>query len=146
MENTQSTTVKAPRVTKKQAEQNEAIAKLRGLIKAGTVVYTTLRHVSASGMSRDISLHIVNSDGEIESITWYAAKAMGDKVRESGGHHAIRANGCGMDMGYSLVYHLSRVLFPDGFVPSEAGRSGRNGTPATARDSDGGYALVHRWV
>lgn len=60
-------------------------------------------------------------------------------------HEAIGAGGCGMDMGFHLVYTLSRVLFPDGFIPSKAGRKyGRNGERANKRDTDGGYALIQR--
>jgi len=79
-------------------------------VKPGTKVYTILRHVSSSGMSRNISLVI--ADGEdIADITYYAAQALGDKLIESKGHRAIRVNGCGMDMGFHLVYNLSSVLF-----------------------------------
>jgi hypothetical protein len=79
-------------------------------VKAGTKVYTIMRHVSSSGMSRNISLVIANGD-EVIDITYYAAHALGDKLIESKGHRAIRVNGCGMDMGFHLVYNLSSVLF-----------------------------------
>lgn len=76
----------------------------------GVKVYTILRHVSTSGMSRDISLVIAQGD-EVVDITYYAAHALGEKVTESKGHRAIKQNGCGMDMGFNLVYNLSSVLF-----------------------------------
>lgn len=79
-------------------------------VKEGTRVYTIMRHVSASGMSRDISLVIAQGE-EIIDITYYAAQAMGDNPIESKGHRAIRVSGCGMDMGFHLVYNLSSVLF-----------------------------------
>jgi hypothetical protein len=79
-------------------------------VKEGTKVYTILRHVSASGMSRDISLVIAQGD-EIIDITYYASHAMGGKVMESKGHRVIKVSGCGMDMGFHLVYNLSSVLF-----------------------------------
>lgn len=79
-------------------------------VKEGSKVYTILRHVSASGMSRDISLVIAQGE-EIIDITYYAAHAMGDKVKESKGHRVIKVNGAGMDMGFHLVYNLSSVLF-----------------------------------
>ena len=79
-------------------------------VKEGAKVYTILRHVSASGMSRDISLVIAQGE-EIIDITYYAAHAMGDKVKESKGHRVIKVNGAGMDMGFHLVYNLSSVLF-----------------------------------
>lgn len=79
-------------------------------LKQGDKVYTILRHVSTSGMSRDISLVIAQGD-EIIDITYYVAHAMGEKVSESKGHRVIKQNGAGMDMGFNLVYNLSSVLF-----------------------------------
>jgi hypothetical protein len=94
-----------------QLDRDYAIEKLLTYyVKPGAKVYTILRHVSSSGMSRDISLVI--GDGEdIADITYYAAQALGDKLIESKGHRAIKQNGCGMDMGFNLVYNLSSVLF-----------------------------------
>jgi len=80
-------------------------------VSEGTRVYTILRHVSASGMSRGISLLVADSDGRISDITFYAAATMGDRLIESKGHRAIRVSGAGMDMGFHLVYNLSSVLF-----------------------------------
>ena len=79
-------------------------------LKEGDKVYTILRHVSASGMSRSISL-VIAQGNEIIDITYYVAHALGDKVIDSKGHRAIRVNGCGMDLGFHLVYNLSSVLF-----------------------------------
>lgn len=109
---------------------------LRETLKPGQTVYTTLRHVSASGMSRRISLGIVNSRHEFQAIDFWAAHAMDDKIHKDGG---IVVNGCGMDMGFALVYNLGRRLWPNG-TPEPHGR--RNGEP----DSDGGYALKHSWI
>jgi hypothetical protein len=102
------------KITKaEQARLDREYAKERLLthyLKPGTKVYTILRHVSSSGMSRNISLVIANGD-EVIDITYYAAHALEDKLIESKGHRAIRVNGCGMDMGFHLVYNLSSVLF-----------------------------------
>ena len=102
------------KITKaEQARLDREYAKehlLTHYLKEGSKVYTILRSVSASGMTRNISLVIAQGD-EIIDITYYAAHAMGDKVSESKGHRAIRVNGCGMDLGFHLVYNLSSVLF-----------------------------------
>jgi hypothetical protein len=79
-------------------------------IKPGVKVYTIMRNVSSSGMSRDISL-VIGDGNDIADITYYAAQALGDKLIESKGHRAIRVRGAGMDMGFHLVYNLSSVLF-----------------------------------
>ena len=119
------------------------LAYLRGILKPGSEVYTQVHSVAKSGMSRTMSLHVV-IDGRICGITYSTAVALGENTQKDG---TIRVHGCGMDMGFHIVYTLSRRLFPDGFVPAEAGKEyGRNGTPATELDTDGGYALKQRWL
>ena len=97
----------------KKLEQQEAREKLlEHYLTEGSRVYTILRHVSTSGMSRDISLVIADKDGTICDITYYAAQALGDRLIERNGQYrAIRVQGGGMDMGFHLVYNLSSVLF-----------------------------------
>jgi hypothetical protein len=73
-------------------------------------VYTILRRVSSSGMTRHISLKVAQG-GEIYDITYTAALALGEKLHEVNGFNTIKQNGCGMDMGFNLVYNLSSVLF-----------------------------------
>ena len=98
-------------VKEKQLDREYAVSKLlEHYVREGATVYTVLRSVSASGMTRHISLLVAN-EGEINDITYYAAQALGDTLKESKGHRSIRVNGCGMDMGFHLVYNLSSVLF-----------------------------------
>lgn len=123
------------------AEQTAAIAKLQEWLKPGSVVTTILKKVSASGMTRRIRCAIAH-DGEVLDITYWVARAVGSSMNDDG----IKVTGCGMDMGFHLIYNLSWALFPNGFIPAEAGRHGRNGTPDTERDTDGGYALQQRWL
>jgi hypothetical protein len=102
-------------MTKKEqsAERDDAIAKLRETLKPGTTVHTIMRHVSRSGMQREISLTITDTrDGEPWDITYLAARAIGDRIGKRGG---IVIGGCGMDMGFAIVYNLASVLFRDGF-------------------------------
>lgn len=121
----------------------EAKSYLLAILKPGTEVCTSVKSVAKSGLSRTMRL-FVTVDGRIADVTWHAAVLMGDPVQKDG---SIRVHGCGMDMGFHIVYTLSRQLFPDGFVPAEAGKEcGRNGTPATELDKDGGYALKQRWL
>ncbi len=132
-------------MTKREAEQTEAIAELRKILKPGSDVYTNVEHVSSSGMTRHISLHVPYRDKgsagrtklRIRNITWLAARAMGERVnRDNGG---IVVGGCGMDMCFGTVYNLGRVLFPKGYKLPK-GAYGRNGD-ASGFDPDGGYAL-----
>ena len=116
-------------------EKSESRQTLLELLKPGDTVYTVLKHVSRSGMMRHIQLQIVR-DGDICDITYHAACVMGDPIAKNGG---IRVSGCGMDMGFHLVYSLGRTLWPNG-TPEQHGT--RNNEP----DNDGGYALHQRWI
>lgn len=58
------------------------------------------------------------------------------RAQRNGG---IKCDGCGMDMGFQLVYSLGRTLWPLG---THEPHGKRNGQP----DREGGYALKHRWL
>ena len=125
-------------MTKAQnAEQEEARTELRGMLTPGQRVYTILRQCSRSGMSRVIDLKIIDAGGDPRHIGRLAAVAMGDKYDHK--RDGIKIGGCGMDMGFALVYNLGSVLWPRG-TDKPHGR--RNGEP----DSSGGYALKHEWL
>lgn len=121
------------------SEHGEAVSKLRDMLKPGDTVYTISRHVSRSGMSRAISLIVDTDEGPFE-IDWLAARAMDDRIHPKYG--GIKIDGCGMDMGFALVYNLGRVLWPEGFDTPE----GYWRNEPLAFDPDGGYALKQRWL
>lgn len=103
--------------TAKQTEQSEAIERLREWIKPGDTVYTILRHVSSSGMSRVIQLVSFEvRDGKPSPlfIGYNVAKAL--DYRWDNHKEGIKIGGTGMDMGFALVYELSRALFDDGYA------------------------------
>ena len=147
-----------------KVRQEEALTALRDMLPPGTTVHTILRHVSRSGMMRHISVIGPNN----EDITWQVARALGEKINPKTG--GIKVGGCGMDMGFHLVYSLSYRLYPEGFgvrgegpngheypvgrrtkeqteVAKAAGVRffGRNGD-TSGWDNDGGYALNQRWL
>lgn len=151
--------------------RNESIETLRKLLSPGDKVYTILRHVSRSGMQRRISLIFAHAQGEIEDITWEAARALGDPVKQGSRYvqdGGMVVNGCGMDMGFHVVYQLSGVLFPNGFGVVGTTKTGLKITPASKKaaadavklgtkfygrncdksgwDTDGGYALKQEWL
>lgn len=117
------------------AQRAQALETLREHFKPGQTVYTILRHVSSSGMSRDISIVTIEG-GEVRQWDYAVACVLSESLAKSEG---IKVSGCGMDMGFHLVYNLGRTLWPDG-TPEPHGT--RNGQP----DRDGGYALKHRWL
>ncbi len=136
--------------TKKQTQEREAqeaLETLRQWIKPGDTVYTVLEHVSSSGMTRDIK-PVAIVDGKPVNLAWYMAR-LGWK--RSPKYDGLRVGGCGMDMGFSIVYGLSRTLYADSFdcighdCPANDHSNGdRDYSPH--RHSDGGYALRHSWL
>lgn len=120
-------------------EMEEAIERLTGILKAGDTVYTILRHVSRSGMLRAISPILIR-EGEPLDLTHYVAKALGLKIDRN--NYGVKVGGCGMDMGFHLVYNLSRTIFPNGFKTWE----GYWRNEPSDFDSDGGYALKQKWL
>ena len=94
-----------------KAEREDAKAKLREWLKPGDTVHTILRHVSRSGMQREIGV-VLLKDGADLHPNYLVAKALGERIGKRDG---IVVGGCGMDMGFHLVYNLGYVLWPDGF-------------------------------
>lgn len=118
------------------AEKARALAYLRKVLKPGARVYTILRKKSASGMSRSISLFIIDGK-DLACIDWAASRALGYPFDDKAG--GLKVGGCGMDMGFHLVYSLGRTVWPNG---TKKPHGTRNGEP----DKDGGYALRHEWL
>ena len=119
----------------KAAMKKQAIANLLEILKPGQTVFCTLRNVSGSGMSRRISFHVIKGE-DFKQIDYLIALACDYKQSDKDG---LIVPGCGMDMGFSVVYNLGRAVWPAG-TPEPHGR--RNGAP----DSAGGYALKSTWV
>ena len=122
--------------------------KLLELLSPGDTVYTILRHVSRSGVSRVIDL-LVMSEGSPRSISGYAAEVCNNKLDRD--RWGVKISGAGMDMGFALVYELSYNLFRDGFTcigedcPANDHLNGdRDYSPHP--HSDPGYALKQRWI
>jgi hypothetical protein len=138
--------------------KEEAIKTLRKMgVKPGKRVYTSVSHVARSGMSRRINVYIPTRntyDGKTEQavtdITGLVAHALGYRRHKDGG---LVVGGCGMDMGFAVVYNLGRAMFPKGaprFVSrgrevqeqQAAKREGRE----PRGEYDGGYLLKQEWL
>lgn len=113
---------------KTQAQQEEESAKrylLSILERQETpTLYTSLKHVSSSGMSSDMKVLAV-LDGQILDVTWYVSKIIGT-LKERNGQRVIRVGGCGMDMGFHVVYTVSAVLY--------------------GYEERGAYTIRHEWI
>jgi len=130
-----------------KAQMAEAKERLDGLLVPGDTVWTKMVHCSKSGMSRVIDLYVMR-DNEPVRISFPAGILLEGYDRN---HEGAKAGGCGMDMGFHLVYNLSYVLWPNGFVCIGKGcPSNDHSNGDTYYDphphKDGGYALNHRWM
>ena len=111
-------------VPKIDSELDEARERLVKFMPKGSTVFTILRHVSRSGMQREIGLVVLTEGqmGRAEPLhpNWAAGTLLGRRVNKEG--DGIVCGGAGMDMGFELVYSLAQKLYGDG------------------------YALNHRWL
>lgn len=110
----------------KKEEVEEAKKYLMDVLPVGGTCYTQVKSVAKSGMSRKMKFFAVE-DGEIINVTWRVATVLGDSVQSDG---TIRVSGCGMDMGFHMVYNLARTLYRD----------------FKTNGGDSGYALKQRWL
>ena len=134
------------KATKEQRQA--ALDQLRALLPPGSKVHTVIRNVSRSGMSRSIDAYLL-LDGDRRWLSRYIAIACEMSFDEK--RECLKIGGCGMDMGFAIVYDLTRTLYPDGFecigekCPSNDHSNGdRDYTPHHHRD--GGYALRQEWL
>ncbi len=134
----------------KEQAKRELLKMFEGDIKEGIVpiVHTVLRHVSQSGMMRHIDV-IYIKDNKPTNLNLYIEKLGLYKRKKDG--WSLRVSGCGMDMGFSVVYNLSSVLFKDNFFcigknckSNDHINGDKNYKPH--KHSDGGYLLKQEWL
>jgi len=83
----------------------------KSLRKSKYTVYSTVRHVSPSGMSRVIHFFLIINGG-LYHIDYMIEKLLGYKADKN--YDGLRVGGCGMDMCFHVVYLLSCKLYcPD---------------------------------
>jgi|SRR3990167_949379 len=121
---------------RQQQERAEARERLLKWLKPGDTVYTVLRHVSRSGMQRELGVVLLKIDKQATEprfkivdlhVNDPVARVLGWRVSKD--RDAVVVNGCGMDTGFDLVYNLSIALFcPHGYT------------------EEGAYALNQRWL
>ncbi len=127
----------------------EAFKRLKDTIKPGDTIGTIVTHVARSGMSRNIKMYHV-SGGTMQSIGWDVARVLGDPLTDD---HAVKVGGCGMDMGFHIVYNLGWRLFKDSYHctgkdcrSNDHRNEKRRNYRVGRKHSDPGYALTQRWI
>ena len=102
-------------------EFDEQVELLKGWFPKGSTVYTVLRHVSASGMQREIGVVAIlpedprapGSGADLRHPNYAVSTVLGWPRSKGDG---VKVRGCGMDMGFHLVYELSQRLYGDGYA------------------------------
>ena len=141
------------RYTKTQS--HDALDSLKEILFPGDKIHTIVTHVSRSGMSRSIRVLLLR-DGH-RDISYLVARVLDETMDDNNG--GVKVTGCGMDMGFDIIYRLGYHLFPDGFTcigkddtkhpsvwcPSSDHVNGdRDYTPHTHKS--GGYAFRQEWL
>lgn len=110
--------------------QDSAIRELRHLFRAGSTAYTDVTHVSRSGMTRYIEVYRIKN-GTPLNVSHLVAEAL-DRGYDP--HRGVKVQGCGMDMGFELVYSMSRTVHA-------------NSRSKLRKDKhDAGYLIKQRWL
>lgn len=100
-----------PKATKAEIEEQTEI--LKEWFPKGATVYTVLRHMSASGMSREIGVVAIIGKDDIRHPNHAVSTVLGWPRSKGDG---VKVSGCGMDMGLHLVYALASKLYGDGYA------------------------------
>ena len=105
------------KATRKDAKK-DAKEMLLKFCKPGDTLYTVIRSVSKSGMSRNLDVFAIH-EGRPLWLSVYIAACTGMRLTDGKGLHVT---GCGMDMGFHVVNNLSIALF----CPGKYTREGAN--------------------
>ncbi len=108
------------------------------------ILYTVCKHVSSSGMLRHIDVFFIGKDRKPIYLNWYIEKlGLYKRAKDSQANNAdsLRVNGCGMDMGFSVVYALGSTLKE---LTNYGIIVGRNGDKKPETES--GYLLEQKWL
>lgn len=97
---------KLPQARGKELYRLQSIEKVKAMLEGVDTVYGIVRHVSASGMSRDIDLYIIKDNRPVY-LTGYASTILGYPMAKNRG---MKVGGCGMDMVFHCVDSLGRSI------------------------------------
>ena len=109
---------------KQTQEQKDSIKFLKRVVKIDSELLVNIHSVSASGMSRKMSLYVIgkvdcwktNKAGQsvkakrtdLIKLNWHLKQAGLESLDDRG---QIKSGGCGMDMAFALTYDLKCALY-----------------------------------
>ena len=95
-----------PQARGKELYREQCKQKLSKLLENVDTVYGIVRHVSSSGMSRDIDLYIIQ-DNQLVYLTGYASTVLDYPMAKNRG---MKVGGCGMDMVFHCVSSIAYAI------------------------------------
>jgi hypothetical protein len=115
----------------KIAAKNEAIATMKKWLddapkdhNGKPIIYTALRSVAPSGMSRIIAVFIIGSYSDnttrIIDASRVAALIMDTKEKRTPCGYGLGVSGCSMDMGYHVAHTIACAVCNDGYAVSHS--------------------------
>ena len=100
---------KLPQARGKKLYRSQCIEKVKALLDGVDTVYGVVRHVSASGMSRDIDLYIIANNRPVY-LTGYASTILDYPMAKS---HGMKVSEYGMNMVFHCVSSLAYAIGRD---------------------------------
>lgn len=100
---------KLPQAKGKELYREQCKQKLSKLLESVDTVYGIVRHVSASGMSRDIDLYIIQDNRPVY-LTGYASTVLDYPMSKNRG---MKVCGYGMNMVFHCVSSLAQAIGRD---------------------------------
>lgn len=100
---------KLPQAKGKELYRMQCIDKVKTMLENVDTVYGIVRHVSASGMSRDIDLCII-ADNRPVYLTGYVSTILDYPMAKNRG---MKVGGCGMDVVFHCVSSLAQAIGRD---------------------------------
>ncbi len=104
----------------KEQGRQESISYLKSMLNKDDIIHTQLCHVSQSGMTRHIKVRLIRDNIPLD-LSFHTSRALDWAMAKDkfGDRNGIRVGGCGMDMGFHMIYTLARVLYGDGYALKE---------------------------
>ena len=99
--------MKTPKEKQRELEKAQLRKEIKKIIGKCRDIYCVLRHVSQSGMMRHIDFYIFKNNRPIW-LTSRIGQLLDYRQAPSG---SLKVGGCGMDMGFAVVYDLSSELY-----------------------------------
>lgn len=100
---------KLPQAKGKELHRQQSIEKVKAMLEGVDTVYGIVRHVSASGTSRDIDLYIIKDNRPVY-LTGYASTILDYPMSKNRG---MKVCGCGTAMVFHCVSSIADAIGRD---------------------------------